>query len=106
MSFNDNFAGASLLIVFDEETTTGMILRRKLEGKALSFKQTQIEGEKGMFLIDDETGSIWEGLSGRAVRGRSKARSLSPYRLLRLSGLVGSITIPTPNFLRCRDKLI
>jgi hypothetical protein len=78
MSFNDNFAGASLLIVFDEETTTGMILRRKLEGKALSFKQTQIEGEKGMFLIDDETGSIWEELSGRAVRGPLKGKKLEP----------------------------
>jgi len=73
---NDNFAGVPLLIVFDEKTTTGMIFRRKLDGKTLSFKKTQLEGEKGLFLVDDESGSIWEGLSGRAVQGPLKGKKL------------------------------
>ncbi len=73
---NDNFAGVPLLIVFNEETTTGMIFRRKLDGKTLSFKRTQLEGEKRLFLVDDESGSIWEGLSGRAVQGALKGKKL------------------------------
>jgi hypothetical protein len=75
---NDNFDGTPLLIVFDEETTTGMIFRRNLEEKALSFKKTQLQGEKGLFLIDGETSSIWEALSGRAVRGPLKGKKLEP----------------------------
>lgn len=73
---NDAFEGVPLLIVFNEETTTGMIFKRKLEGKTLSFKKTQLEGENELFLLDDGTGSVWQGLSGRAVQGPFKGKKL------------------------------
>lgn len=75
---NDNFDGTPLLVVFDEETTTGTIFRRKLEGKTLSFKKTQLQGEKSLFLVDGETRSIWEALSGNAIRGPLKGKKLEP----------------------------
>ena len=73
---NDEFAAVPLLIVFDEETTTGMIFRRKLDGKTLSFKKAQLRSEKGLFLVDNESGSIWQGLTGQAVRGSPKGSRL------------------------------
>jgi len=75
---NDTFQAVPLLVVFDSESTTGMIFRRKLEGKTLSFKKTQLQREKRVFLVDDETSSVWEGLSGRAVQGPLKGKKLEP----------------------------
>ena len=73
---NDEFAAVPLLIVFDEETATGMIFTRKLDGKTLSFKKAQLKSEKGLFLVDDESGSIWQGLTGQAVQGSLKGSRL------------------------------
>jgi hypothetical protein len=75
---NDALAEVPLLIVFDEGTTTGMFFNRKLDGKTLSFKKTQLQGKKGLFLLDDQTGSVWEGLSGRAIQGSVKGKKLEP----------------------------
>ena len=75
---NDTFQAVPLLVVFDSESTTGMIFRRKLDGKTLSFKKTQLQREKRVFLVDDETSSVWEGLSGRAVQGPLKGKKLEP----------------------------
>jgi hypothetical protein len=73
---NDAFEETALLIVFDEENATGMIFKRKLDGKILSFKKTQRQGENELSLIDDKTSSVWEGLSGRAEQGPLKGKKL------------------------------
>ena len=75
---NDSFQGRPLLVVFDAETATGAIFSRKIEGKTLSFKKSQQPGKKGIFLVDEATGSIWEGLTGRAVEGPLKGKKLEP----------------------------
>ena len=75
---NDNFQGVDLLIVFDSESATGVIFRRRLEGKDLSFKQTTASDKKGLFLRDDATKSVWDGLAGRAVQGPLKGNKLEP----------------------------
>lgn len=73
---NDAFEGVLLLIVFDAESATGVIFKRKMEGKIHSFQRTQLQGEKGLFLVDDGTASVWEGLSGRALEGPLKGKKL------------------------------
>ena len=73
---NDTFEGVPLLVVFDEESTTGVIFQRKLEGKTLSFKKAQRSDKKGLLLIDDGSGSVWEGLTGRAIQGPLKDKKL------------------------------
>ena len=73
---NDDFAAVPLLIVFDEETATGMIFTRKLDGKTLSFKKAQPKREQGLLLVDDQSGSIWQGLTGQAVQGPLKGSRL------------------------------
>ena len=75
---NDTFQAVPLLVVFDSESTTGVIFKRKMKGKTLSFKQTQRSDKKGLFLVDDATSSLWEGLTGRAVQGPFKSKRLEP----------------------------
>ena len=75
---NDTFQGIPLLVVFDEETATGVIFKRRLKRKTLSFKKTQLANKKGLFLADDATGSVWDGLTGRAVQGKFKDTKLEP----------------------------
>jgi hypothetical protein len=73
---HDQFEGVSLLLVFDEKSATGMVFNRVVEGRTLSFKKTDVKGRKGIFLKDDVSGSIWEGLTGRAIEGSSKGKEL------------------------------
>jgi hypothetical protein len=73
---NDIFDAAPLLIVFDEETTTGMIFNRKLEGKILTFKKNSMSTKKGFFLVDDASRSVWEALAGTAIEGPFKGKKL------------------------------
>jgi hypothetical protein len=75
---NDNFQGIPLLIVFDSESATGVIFKRRLEGKDLIFKKTTGSDKTGLFLADDATKSIWDGLSGRGVQGPLKSKKLEP----------------------------
>jgi hypothetical protein len=75
---NDTFEETAIMIVFHEETTTGVIFKRQLDGKILSFKKTERQPRKELALVDNATGSVWEGLSGRAVHGPLKGRKLDP----------------------------
>ncbi len=75
---NDSFQGAPLLVVFDLESATGAIFRRKAEGKTPSFKRVHPANKKGLFLTDDATSSIWEGLTGIAIQGPLQGRRLEP----------------------------
>ena len=75
---NDNFQGIPLLIVFDSESATGVIFKRRLEGKDLIFKKTTASDKTGLFLADDATKSVWDGLSGRGVQGPLKSKKLEP----------------------------
>jgi hypothetical protein len=73
---NDTFREVPLLVVFEPESATGQIFTRKVDGSTLSFKKAQPKNRKGLVLEDDATGSLWEGLSGRALSGRLKGKRL------------------------------
>jgi len=75
---NDTFHGLSLLVVFDPEAATGVVFNRKLGGNTLSFKKTQGSDKNGLLLIEDSTGSVWNGLTGKAIRGKLKGKKLEP----------------------------
>lgn len=75
---NDTFQGVPLLVIFDSESTTGAIFKRKMQGKTLSFKQAQRSDRKDLFLAEDVTSSLWEGLTGIAVDGPFKGKKLEP----------------------------
>ena len=75
---NDVFQTVPLLVAFEQESATVMAFTRRANGHILSFKRTQVTEKKGIFLTDDATGSYWDGLTGRAVRGRLKGQKLEP----------------------------
>ena len=75
---NDVFQTVPLLVAFEQESATAMAFTRRANGHILSFKRTQVTEKKGIFLTDDATGSYWDGLTGRAVRGRLKGQKLEP----------------------------
>ena len=62
---NDSVEGNELLIIFDAERGTGLVYDRNVDGQTLTFSQIS----EDMTLIDDETGSTWDALSGRAIDG-------------------------------------
>lgn len=73
---NDTFQEVALLVIFDSESATGMIFKRKVSGKTLSFKQAHRSEKKGLLLTDDRTSSLWEALAGTAIQGPLKGKML------------------------------
>ncbi len=76
---NDVFEKVPLLVAFDKESATGMVYTRGVKGQTSSFKRTGVTGQEGFFIADDATGSVWDGLTGRAVQGRLKGQKLEPF---------------------------
>ena len=62
---NDLVAGIPLVIVFDGPSESGAVYRRDPAGEVLRFGP----GPVALDLVDEETGSAWDGLGGRAVSG-------------------------------------
>lgn len=75
---NDDFQGVPLSVVFDEESATGLIFKRVIEGKKTSFRKTQLSNKRGPFLVDNATGSVWDGFTGSAVQGKLQGKKLEP----------------------------
>ena len=63
---NDVLNGTPLLVVFGEDSRTGVVFERGLDGQVLTFAPGD---QDPLMLADAETGSTWDGLAGRAVAG-------------------------------------
>jgi hypothetical protein len=68
---NDTFAGVPLLVVFDAERLSPTGFDRRLGGRELKFRKAGTE------LVDDATGSVWDAVTGRAVRGPLSGQTLT-----------------------------
>ena len=62
---NDTVGGVPLVVVFDGPSQSGAVYRRDVGGKLLTFTR----GPTALSMLDDETGSTWDGLSGKATSG-------------------------------------
>ena len=69
---NDSLAGLPLLIYYDAESSTLTAFERRIGDTELTFRKVQ-DG-----LTDDRTGSVWDPVTGRAVRGALAGRRLNP----------------------------
>jgi len=66
---NDSLAGVNLLMTIAPPSELGMMFNRNLDGRTLFFESV-LELDDGMALMKDlDTGTMWETLTGRAVRG-------------------------------------
>lgn len=75
---NDEVGGLPVLVVFDAETGSGVVFEREVEGQVLTFQP----GE-GLTVLDQETGSVWDGQSGLAQSGSLAGRSLERVKSTR-----------------------
>jgi len=65
-----------LLVVYSSDGKTATAFNRNLNGKTLSFEVA--ESSDGHFIRDLETGTLWDGLSGEAIKGELEGERLSP----------------------------
>lgn len=61
---NYEVGGEPILVVFNAETGTGVVYEREVDGQVLTF--TQVEDTT---ITDAETGTKWNGLTGKALEG-------------------------------------
>lgn len=77
MLVNDEFNGAKVVVYYSPEDATGTAWRRELDGRVLTFEQSDRKDADGNALLrDKETGSLWSWLRGEAVEGELKGRKL------------------------------
>jgi len=67
---NDDFAESPLVIVYDSQNDTTVLHGRKIDDQVLTFRLEKDE------LIDDQTNSRWDLLTGEAVSGKLKGKTL------------------------------
>lgn len=61
---NYEIGAEPVLVVFNPETGTGVVYHREVDGQVLSFSHVD-----GNTILDDETGTTWNGLTGEALDG-------------------------------------
>ena len=69
---NDSFAGLPIVIVYESRTATISAFERRVEETELTFR---LEGDG---LIVDQAGTVWDLVTGRAIRGKLAGRRLTP----------------------------
>ncbi len=71
---NDEVGGHAILVVFDQAGAGSAVFDRQLGDQTLIFSPADSDNQT---LIDNETGSTWDGLSGKATAGPLKGQSLT-----------------------------
>jgi hypothetical protein len=61
---NDQIGETPLMVVFNQETGTGIVFNRQVNNQTLTFNMSD-----GLILIDEETSTIWDGMTGKALEG-------------------------------------
>ncbi|MEE2752982.1 MAG: DUF3179 domain-containing (seleno)protein [Candidatus Latescibacterota bacterium] len=71
---NDTFEEVPLLVALSDDISTAKVYDRRVDGKTLTFKQTWL----GKNLVDTETGTEWDVLTGSAIDGELEGQTLTP----------------------------
>jgi Protein of unknown function (DUF3179) len=69
---DDTLGGVPLVVVFDGASESGAVYRRDPAGRVL----TLAPGPSALSMVDSETGSTWDGLSGTAIAGANAGTQL------------------------------
>lgn len=70
---NDHLEGQATLVYLSEDLATARVLDREIDGRELTFALAA-----GDRLRDQETGSLWDPLSGKAISGELAGQELAP----------------------------
>ena len=66
---NDVFRGEAVVVTFDPRSETGAIFNGMIEGRSLTFRPVPDSGEAVLLMEDQQTGSTWQAITGRAISG-------------------------------------
>ncbi len=69
---NDDVGGMPILVVFNDKTGTGIVFNREVDGQTLTFQMLD-----GLTLVDEQTNSSWNGLTGEALDGPLRGSTLT-----------------------------
>jgi len=75
---NDRVEPQDVVIVIDRHRKQAVAFSRNVDGKPLTFKSAAADKEKTLLMRDEQTGTLWERLSGRAVKGKLTGREILP----------------------------
>ena len=70
---NDVLGGASIVVAYDEWSDLATVFDRAVAGSVLTFSQ----GTEPREMVDEETGSVWSKLDGRAAAGPLEGERLT-----------------------------
>ena len=74
---NDTLAGEGFVVYLDGNTDTAVVFKRKVKGRLLTFRLEEEGAGPQARLVDDETGTEWVALTGRAAEGPLKGERLT-----------------------------
>ena len=66
---NDTFQESPVLVAFDPGSQTGVVYRRDVDGRVLTFRSEDRSDGTPAMMVDEETGTSWVALTGEAVQG-------------------------------------
>ena len=66
---NDTFQGTPILVVFNANSATGVVFERTVRGRTLTFDPVEEPTGELSQMVDEETGTLWQALTGKAVEG-------------------------------------
>jgi Protein of unknown function (DUF3179) len=75
---NDKVEPLDVVIVIEPNSKQAVAFSRKVDGKTLTFQPVGAAKSKMLLMRDEQTGTLWERLSGRAVKGKLNGREILP----------------------------
>ncbi len=66
---NDTFRGEAVVVTFEPISETGAVFRSQVDGRSLTFHTLPDAGDGIMLMQDQQTGSTWQAVTGRATDG-------------------------------------
>jgi len=75
---NDVVTPYDIVVVFDPGHKAAMAFSRKIDKQTLTFEPAKAKSPETLLMRDRETGSLWERLSGKAIEGKLKGKSILP----------------------------
>jgi hypothetical protein len=74
---NDSLGGEDVLVYMERKTETALVYDRTVDGRALTFRLSKEGIGAAALLVDEETGTTWLALTGKAIDGPLKGKVLT-----------------------------
>jgi Protein of unknown function (DUF3179) len=74
---NDTIAQTAVVVVFHERSTTGVVFNRRVGDHELTFMPAVRDVGEPLTMRDEQTGSLWSRLDGRALEGPLRGKQLA-----------------------------